>query len=85
MLREEIEDWLRKTIVEQQEGISTEQVVPSASLFQDLGFDSLAFERLLATLESTGFARDLSGWYFRAARHGEDTIGSLIDFLVGSE
>jgi acyl carrier protein len=82
MCRAEIEDWLRHTIVELQEGLSSEQVVASASLFQDLGFDSLAFERLVAQVETTALSRDLSPWYFQAARHGEDTVGSLIDFLL---
>ena len=82
MHREDVEAWLRRTILELQEGLSSEQIVDSASLFQDLGFDSLAFEKLVGIIESTALNRDLTQWYFRAARHGEDTIGSLIEFLL---
>jgi hypothetical protein len=82
MARDEVEDWLKRTILELQESLSSDQVVPSASLFQDLGFDSLSFERLVAMLEATALHRDLTQWYFQAARHGEDSVGSLITFLT---
>jgi hypothetical protein len=82
MSREEVEDWLRLTVLQVQDGLSRDQVVASASLFQDLGFDSLAFEKLIATIETTLLGKDLTEWYMRAASHGEDTFGSLIEFLI---
>jgi hypothetical protein len=82
MHRDDVEDWLRRTILELQDGLELEQVVASASLFQDLGFDSLAFEKLVGIIESAELKRDLTQWYFRAARYGEDTVGSLIEFLL---
>lgn len=81
MHREQVENWLIQTILELQDGLAREQIVASASLFSDLGFDSLAFEKLVGLIESSALSRDLTQWYFRAARHGEDTVGSLIDFL----
>jgi hypothetical protein len=82
MSREEIESWLRLTILQVQDGLSSDQVVASASLFQDLGFDSLTFEKLVGTIESAVLGKDLTPWYVRAASHGEDTLGSLIEFLI---
>jgi hypothetical protein len=82
MHREQVEEWLTQTILEISDGLAREQIVASASLFRDLGFDSLAFEKLVGLIETSALSRDLTQWYFRAARHGEDTIGSLIDFLL---
>ena len=84
MHREDVELWLKRTILELQDGLKMEQVIASASLFQDLGFDSLAFEKLVGIIESTELKRDITQWYFRAARYGEDTVGSLIEFLLES-
>jgi len=83
MTRDELEDWLKSLILHVQDGLTRDQVVPSASLFQDLGFDSLTLEKLVATIESTEFGKDVTQWYVRAASHGEDTFGSLIEFLIG--
>jgi Phosphopantetheine attachment site len=82
MRRDDVEHWLRQTVLELQDGLSTEQIVSSASFFEDLGFDSLAFERLVATIESTALNKDLTQWYLGAGRHGEDTFGSLLEFLL---
>jgi hypothetical protein len=82
MARDEVEGWLKQTILELQDGLSSEQVIPSASLFQDLGFDSLSFEKLVGLLEATALSRDLTQWYFRAARYGEDSVGGLLEFLL---
>ena len=82
MRREDVELWLKGTILELQDGLAIEQIVSSASLFQDLGFDSLAFEKLAGIIESTVLKRDLTQWYYRVVRHGEDTVGSLLDFLL---
>jgi hypothetical protein len=82
MTRDELESWLKRTILELQDSLSGEQVVPSASLFHDLGFDSLTFEKLIARVEASLVHKDLTPWYARAARGGEDTVGSLIDFLL---
>jgi len=82
MHRQEVEDWLTQTILELQDGLGREHVVASASLFRDLGFDSLTFEKLVGMIESSALSCDLTPWYFRAARYGEDTIGSLIEFLL---
>ena len=82
MHRQEVEDWLTQTILELQDGLAREHVVASASLFRDLGFDSLAFEKLVGLIESSALSCDLTPWYFRAARYGEDTVGSLLEFLL---
>lgn len=82
MSRDDVEHWLKQTILELQDGLSREQIVASASFYDDLGFDSLTFEKLVAALETTSVSRDLSQWYFNVARHGTDTFGSLVEFLV---
>lgn len=84
MHRDDVENWLKQTILELQDGLEFEQIVPSASLFQDLGFDSLAFEKLVGLIETTALKRDLTPWYFGAARHGDDTVGSLLEFLLSA-
>jgi Phosphopantetheine attachment site len=83
MTRDELESWLKRTILELQDSLSIDQVVPSASLFHDLGFDSLTFEKLIARVEASLADQDLTPWYARAARGGEDTVGSLLEFLLG--
>jgi hypothetical protein len=82
MRRDDVEHWLRQTILELQDGLSREQVIASASFFEDLGFDSLAFEKLVATIESTALNTDLTQWYLGAGKHGDDTFGSLVEFLL---
>jgi acyl carrier protein len=81
-IRTDIEGWLVRTILEMQEGLTESQVTPSASLFHDLGFDSLALERLAAEIDVALKVSDLALWYARALSHGEDTLGSLVDFLA---
>jgi acyl carrier protein len=83
MSREQLESWLRETLMELEESLSSEQIVASASLFQDLGLDSLGLERLLDAIEKVTAHRDLSLWYANTAESGDDTLQSLMDFLLG--
>jgi hypothetical protein len=85
MRRDEFEEWLRRAILELQDGLSADQVIASASLFHDLGLDSLAFEKLLATIDSAMTDKDLTQWYVGAIDRGEDTFGSLVDFLIADD
>jgi hypothetical protein len=83
MSREQIESWLRDTLLELEDGLSSEQIVGAASLRHDLGLDSLAFERLLGAIEKVLPQRDLADWYANTAESGDDTLTGLVDFLLG--
>jgi hypothetical protein len=80
--RTDIEGWLTRTILEMQDGLTEGQVTSSASLFHDLGFDSLALEKLAAEIDVALKVSDLAVWYARALSDGEDSFGSLVDFLA---
>jgi hypothetical protein len=80
--RNELVAWLRNAVMEINPGLSGEQVLEEASLIHDLGFDSLSLESLLAQVKSRVPGIDLTPWYVRAARQGQDTIASLVDFLM---
>jgi hypothetical protein len=81
--REQLESWLRDTLLELEAGLSSEQIVGAASLRLDLGLDSLAFERLLGAIEKVLPQRDLTEWYADTAESGDDTLAGLVDFLLG--
>jgi hypothetical protein len=74
--------WLQDAVMEINPVLSREQVLEGASLVHDLGFDSLALESLMAQVKSRVPGLDMTPWYVRAARQGQDTIASLVDFLM---
>jgi hypothetical protein len=80
--REEIFTWLRSALVRVDDRLSVEAVVDGASLVHDLGLDSLRLEELVALIKREVTGADLTPWYVRAARDGEDTVAGLLDFLV---
>jgi acyl carrier protein len=73
--REEILDYLRKTLAELFE-IKPEQVVPEANLYQDLDIDSIdAVDLILKLKELTG--RKIQPQTFKHVR----TVGDVIDAI----
>jgi acyl carrier protein len=67
--------------LEVREGLSAAQVKEEASLFYDLGFDSLAFENLAAKIKARFDEIDLTPWFDRVTSDGADSVGSLVDYL----
>ena len=84
MSREDLESWLSTTVLELQDGLAGDQVIASASLVYDLGFDSLALEGLAAAIESAPSVDDLAPWYSQALSDGDDSVRGLVDFLVAA-
>ncbi|WP_224247187.1 hypothetical protein [Hyalangium gracile] len=82
MAREELVAWMQHAVLEIHPVLSLEQVLEESSLVHDLGFDSLSLESLMAMVKSRVPGVDLTPWYVRAAQHGQDTIASLVDFLL---
>src|SRR3954462_10261738 len=80
--RKELVAWMQDAVMEINPVLSREQVLEGASLIHELGFDSLSLESLMAQVKSRVPGIDLKPWYVRPARQGEDTIASLVDFLM---
>ncbi|WP_224367737.1 acyl carrier protein [Hyalangium versicolor] len=80
--RDELVAWMQDAIREIRLDLSREQVEEEASLVHDLGFDSLALEGLMARVKARFPSVDLTPWYMRAAQHGQDSLATLVDFLL---
>jgi aryl carrier-like protein len=74
--------WLRASLLAIDDSLRADMIVEGASLMTDLGLDSLRLEELVARIKTERPELDLTPWYVRAARSGQDTVGSLVDFLV---
>lgn len=81
--REPVFSWLCSSLLAIDDRLRAEMVVEGASLMTDLGLDSLGLEELVAQIKTERPELDLTPWYVRASQDGQDTVGSLIDFLLG--
>lgn len=81
MERPQILCFVRQSILSINQDLGPDDVKESSSLTQDLSFDSLRIESLIASLKEGLGSLEFTPWYVRASRRGQDTIGSLIDFI----
>jgi hypothetical protein len=82
MNREQLFVWLRSALMRVDRNLPAEAIVESSSLVYDLGLDSLRLEEVIALIKHEVSDTDLTPWYARAARGGQDTVAGLLDFLV---
>ncbi len=81
MKRPQILSFVRQSILSINPDLSPDDISESSSLTQDLSFDSLRLEALIASLKEELCNLEFTPWYVRASRRGQDTIGSLVDFI----
>jgi|GEM_PF-1548677 acyl carrier protein len=81
MTRQQILDQVRNIILSRNDCLFPDDVAEAASLTYDLGMDSLHLASLIATIKEEIAEVEFTPWYIRAARHGQDTVGGLVDYL----
>lgn len=82
MTRQEILQIVYKLILETNSALTVRDVAESASLMSDLGMDSFCLESLISRTREEVADIEFTPWYVRAARHGQDTVSSLVDYVV---
>ena len=82
MDRSQVFSFIRQSISSINQEVGLDDVSESCSLTQDLGFDSLRLEMLITSIKDGLLDTEFTPWYVRASRRGEDTISSLIDFIL---
>lgn len=82
MDRSHVFSFVRQIISSISQEVGPDDVKESSSLTQDLGFDSLRLEMLITSIKDGLLDTEFTPWYVRASRRGEDTVASLIDFIL---
>ncbi|XXF77613.1 acyl carrier protein [Myxococcaceae bacterium GXIMD 01537] len=81
MTRQQLLEEVRNLILAQNSCLFPDEVGESASLTYDLGMDSLHLEQLISGIKEQIVELEFTPWYIRAARHGQDTVGGLVDYI----
>jgi len=83
MCRQELLDRIRILLVRLNGSLDADMDLPeSASLVQDLGLDSFALESLFSSIRDQVLDCEFTPWFVCACRRGEDTVASLVDYLL---
>ncbi len=81
MHRQEILDHVRNIILATHGGLFPDDVAEFASMTYDLGMDSFHLESMISRLKEEVADIEFTPWYIKASRRGNDTVGSLVDFI----
>lgn len=81
MTRQQLLEEVRNLILAQNPCLFPDDVGEAASLTYDLGMDSLHLECLISSIKDGIIELEFTPWYIRAARHGADTVGGLVDYI----
>ncbi|WP_224242313.1 hypothetical protein [Hyalangium gracile] len=84
MYRQKTLDHVRRIILDSRPGLHPSRVTEAASLTGDLDLTPSHLDSLMSRLQTevTGEGRAFTPWFIRALRPGQDTVGSLVDFLL---
>lgn len=81
MIRQQLLEQVQNLILAQNTCLFPDDVEESASLTYDLGMDSLHLELLISGIKEQVADLEFTPWYIKAARHGQDTVGGLVDYI----
>jgi len=83
MSRQELLDRVRNLLLTLNGQVDAyDDLSESASLIQDLGLDSFALESLFSSIRDEILDVEFTPWFVRASRRGEDTVASLVDYVM---
>lgn len=85
MYRQKTLDHVRLLILESHPALHPSRITEAASLTHDLDLDPCKLGKLLWQLHSDESVVSFMPWYTQAVRPGQDTVGSLVDFLLESK
>jgi acyl carrier protein len=81
MRRADLVRMICETVIAANPTIAAVDVDQTSSLSDQLGLDSVQFEKMIAAIKERVVDINLTPWCIRANRPGEDTISSLVDYI----